>query len=140
MNIGRKIIFPAIFLFTLVYFGDMNHAKAQSISDDIIKAFREGDASLLSKHFNDEVTLNITGVEEEMSLKEAREKMDSFFRSYTVKNFYVKFRGEKSNSNFMIGTLVCSKATYRVNIFLKTSGESNKIHLLRIEEENESSF
>ncbi len=140
MNISRKIILTCIFLFTLGCFVTMDSVKAQGINDDIIKAFREADASLLSVHFNKQITINIEGEEQEMSLEEAKEKLDAFFRSSTVKNFYVKFRGEKRNSNFMIGTLICAEDTYRVNIFLKTSDSGNKIQLLRIEEENESSF
>jgi hypothetical protein len=113
---------------------------SQVKDDDVKKAFENGDAKKLQQHFSERITLNITGTEVEVSAYEATELVEDFFTNHNVKNFRVKFEGEKSHSKFMIATLYTEKATFRVNIFFKKIRGEDKIHNLRIEEENEAEF
>lgn len=139
MNLREKSIYiPLIILFL----GFLN-LKSLSAQDPIVKvkeAFRKGNAEMLEAYFNSTVTVDIGGNERELSATETREKLETFFESHKVKNFSVKFEGEKSSSNFIIGTLYTDSGSFRINIFFRKTGTEALIHLLRIEKENESEF
>jgi len=139
MNLRQILIYLSIFIaFSFITSGvELN---GQNISEDVKKAFETGNANLLSKHLSSKLTLNITEHEEEMTNEQARKELEIFFNVYNVKSFDINFEGEKDNSNFLIGTLTTDIRSFRINIFFKKYPEGKKIHLLRIEKENESEF
>lgn len=138
MNLKVIFIHPAIFL--VVLFLTVSYNAAGQITEDVRKAFETGNAELLGRHFTETVTLNISGEEGEIGKEEAKLKLRAFFSRNTIRQFTVKFEGNKTRSNFMIASLETDTDTYRINVFFKKTDTHSFIHLLRIEKENESSF
>lgn len=138
MNLKEIFINRTVFLAFL--FLSFAWGTSGQIIDDVKKALETGNAELLSRHFNENLTLNIEGNENEMTSEEARQQMRSFFSKNKVTQLVVKFEGEKSRSNFLIATLITEKGFYRINVFFKKTDTDSFIHLLRIEKVNESSF
>ena len=130
------------FAILVVFLLNLNCAvlSGQKISAEILKSFKTGDVELLSRHFNNRVSLNILDKEYDPSQAQAKEIMREFFRNNPPLDFNLKFESIKSDSRFFIGILYTSRGKYRVNIFLRSVDGRDLIHLLRIEREDESAF
>ncbi|MGC9342380.1 MAG: DUF4783 domain-containing protein [Bacteroidales bacterium] len=139
MNLKQKIIHIGLLILTLCIV-NQTVSFSQATDNDVKKAFINANADLLLPHLSEQITLNITGEELEISKSEAASKINDFFDEHKVKNFSVKFEGSKSNSKFMIGTLFTEKGNFRINIFFKKEANKEVIHNLRIEKDNESEF
>ncbi len=137
MNLRVNLIFVG-FLIALLFSLKTDETIAQNTSIEVKKAFQTGNARMLSTHFGDIITLNITGEEVQCSKEEARERIHTFFITKKLSSFEIKFEGKKHNSNFLIGTLYTNSERFRVNIFFKKNNGKNHIHLLRIEKYNGS--
>ncbi|MFW5644857.1 MAG: DUF4783 domain-containing protein [Bacteroidota bacterium] len=139
MNLRKKLIIPTILILSLLSL-TAERITGQTVSAEVKNAFQTANAAKLSNYFGHTLTLNIPGTDIQCSREEAKDKMTVFFNEHKINAFEIKFKGEKDNSNFLIGTLFTNKATYRVNLFFRKSEGKNYIHLLRIDEEHESEF
>ncbi len=139
MNLRKNTILLSILILSLLLF-KASLTFGQTVSEEVKKAFQAANADKLSSHFGNTLTLNIPGTDTQCTREEARDKMNKFFTDHRVKNFEIKFKGGKNNSNFLIGTLYTGKGTYRVNLFFRKSEGKNYIHLLRIDKEHGSEF
>ena len=139
MNLRKNLIYINILILSL-FFLKSSIIAGQTVSEEVKNAFQTASAGKLSSYFGSTVTLNIPGTDSQFTKEDARNEMHKFFTGHRVKNFEIKFKGEKNNSNFIIGTLYTNKGTYRVNIFFKKTEGNNHIHLLRIDKEHGSKF
>lgn len=139
MNLRKNIILLSILILSLLLI-KAPITFGQTVSEEVKKAFQAANADKLSNHFGNTLRINIPGIDTQCTREEARDEMNNFFTDHQVKNFEIKFKGEKNNSNFLIGTLYTGKGTYRVNLFFRKSGGGNYIHLLRIDKEYGSEF
>lgn len=137
MNLRKNLIYINILILSLFF---LKTIAGQTVSEEVNKAFQTASAVKLSSYFGNTITLNIPGTDVQCTKEEARDKMHKFFADHRVKNFEIKFKGEKNNSNFIIGTLYTNNDTYRVNIFFRKTEGNNYIHLLRIDKEHGSEF
>ncbi len=139
MGLQAKIIILPLCL--LVLFSTTYSAGAQHrTSPEIIEGFRRGDCDLLTNHFSETVKLSILNQEYESSPKEATGILRKFFADNRPVDFEIKFESEKKDSKFVVAILSTKNEKYRINLFFRTTGNKDVIHLLRIEKGNEGLF
>ncbi|HAN78530.1 MAG TPA: hypothetical protein DCQ31_12580 [Bacteroidales bacterium] len=105
----------------------------KSISD----AVKTGNSAQLAKHFFDNIEVIISGKENIYSRTQAERILNEFFSKNQPKDFVILHQGGKNASQFAIGRLSTNNGTYRFTMFMKTEGEKQLIHQLRIENEIE---
>lgn len=105
-------------------------------SEAIAQAFKTGNAKELSKYFSSNVELKVFNKEDVYSKTQAEIIVKDFFTKNQPKNYLEVHNGSsKAGAQYIIGQLTTSTGTFRVNYFLKKSGESYLIQELRFEEE-----
>ena len=113
---------------------------AQEIYSEIETAFIKGETELLRDHFDENIKMIVLGESTQANKSEAIKILNQFFQKYPVIKLNKKFEGEKSNSNFIIRTMISKDSSFRITIFFKKIENKLRINLLRIEKENESVF
>ncbi len=122
-----------ILLFTI--FSASAYAQVPN-AEAIANAFKNGNAKELSKHFSADVELKIFNKEDVYSKTQAEIIVKDFFTKNQPKNYIEVHTGSsKAGAQYIIGQLTTSTGTFRVNYFLKKSGEIYLIQELRFEEE-----
>lgn len=111
--------------------------KAQENSSQLTNAFKKGNAQELSPYFGNKVELILLNNSKEYTKQEATEAVKNFFTSHKVSGFTVNHEGKRNESGFIVGTLVTSAGTYRVNCYFKKNGDQFLIHQIRIDKSNE---
>lgn len=139
MNWNNKIVNQLIFLI-IIAFISVSQTNAQDISTQIEKALLKGDIELLRSKFDDKVKLIILGESSQTSKNEAINSLNDFLKNNPALKLQPKFESEKSNSNFIIKTMVSKNGNFRVTVFFVKKETGDFINLLRIEKENESAF
>lgn len=104
------------------------------ISDDVVSAFKDGDAVQLSKFFNS--TIEVTLLEEEsvFSKMQAEQVLRDFFKRNKVKSFQLLHKSNTTrNASYAIGTLYTGKGNYRTYYSINRLASNSYIKELRIE-------
>jgi hypothetical protein len=129
-----------IILFYLLFSAGNPVLNAQQVPAGLVQAFAAGDADALSPFFNQRLQLTLLGVEHRVSRSQAQEIIRDFFRKYPSLGFEIIFKGDKADSNFVIGKLKSKSDSFRVNLFMKKVNDEYLLHLLEIEKDNGSTF
>lgn len=103
---------------------------AQGTIEDINTALRHGSATGLSKYFDNNITLNISGTVNTYSKTQAEMVLKDFFNKNNTKDFQPEHDGNNANTKFVIGTLSTSNGKYRIYYALRT--KDNKYILIEI--------
>jgi antitoxin component YwqK of YwqJK toxin-antitoxin module len=101
--------------------------------DDVIKAIKAGDASQVSKYFDNTVEITIPGKSNSYSKSQAELVLHDFFASNTVKDFEILHKSDDSGSQYCIGNLKTVNGTFRTTIFMKQKGSLEVLQELRFE-------
>lgn len=115
-------------------------AYSQEIPVQLMHGFQTGNADEVSSHFNERFELTILSVDYRVSKTQATEILRDFFKKYPPSTFSILHKGDKKDSNFAVGKLGTRTDIFRVNIFFRKINDSNLIHLLEIEKENDTKF
>lgn len=115
--------------FFVVLFFNITGIMSQETVKVLETAFKKGEARSISKYFNENIDLEINELSDIYKKNEAEIILIKFFSSENVINFDILHKGQKENSEYLIGTLKTSKKNYRVTILLK----DNLIIQLRIQ-------
>lgn len=108
--------------------------QAQEVPDGVVTAFQKSDPQSLERYMHEDVSLLLAGEKNEvMSRAQVVAAMRTFFAANKVKGFDVNHKGKRDESAFLVGTLRTSTGSYRVNCFLKKTGNNYLIHYIRIE-------
>jgi len=108
------------------------------VSTDVIDAIKKGNAQAIANYFNDKIDLKILDKEDVYSKAQAELVLKDFFAKHPVKTFIESHSSAaKSANQFVVGTLTCSNAKYRVSFLLKKINEHFLISQFRIENEND---
>src|SRR5690349_10375637 len=91
--------------------------------DDIVIALKSGNASTLSKYFDNRVDLSLPDKSDNYSRTQAEMIIKDFFSNNGVRNFELKHKGEKAGSNYCVGILQTRGGNYRTTLFLKLKGD-----------------
>ena len=110
-------------------------AKSYALNqpDEIVQAFINGDAKVISGYFNTSVELIFSEKQGVYSKAQAEQMLRTFFsdnsanRKFTYKP--VHSSPNRDNSQYYIGELHTGKGSYRVTIYMK----NQLIHQMRIE-------
>lgn len=106
-------------------------------SNDVVKkataAVQAGDASELSKLFNQTIELEILGEENFYSKSQAELLLKNFFEKQKPLKFVINHQGSKETSSFAIGVLTTKEGKMRISFFMKVEEKQNLIHQFRIE-------
>jgi hypothetical protein len=131
-----RILFPLLLLLLTQACTD-RPASTQGVVDNIKQALKTGNATLLSEHFNNAVSLTLPGYENIYSHQQARMILEDFFRKFPPRDFSIVHQGaSKDGSQYSIGLLKTAKKEFRVYFLLKDNRQKLLIHQLRFEPEN----
>src|SRR5436309_8402731 len=73
--------------------------------DDVITGIRSGNASLVSKYFDNTVEITLPDRSNSYSRSQAELVLKDFFSTAMIRSFEVLRKGDNSGSQFCIGTL-----------------------------------
>ena len=92
--------------------------------EEVVSAMRSGNASQLSKYFDNRVDISLPNKSDNYSRSQAEMILKDFFNSNEVKTFTVKHKGENSDgSQFCIGLLQTRNGNFRTKLYMKQKGD-----------------
>ena len=131
MDVMKKIIIlSTISLFLML------RASGGDITDDIINAFKSGNAATIAKYFNATIELTLHNKEDIYSKTQAERILKDFFSQHPPSKFTLLHQGGKESSKYAIGNLTAGNKNYRITFLLKSMNNKVFIHQLRIEDTN----
>ena len=101
--------------------------------DEVVNAIKSGDASEVSKYFDNTVEITLAGKSNSYSKTKAAQVLHDFFVSNTVKDFEILHKSDNSGSQYCIGNLKTANGTFRTTIFMKQKGSAEVIQSLSFE-------
>lgn len=96
--------------------------------DDVVVALKSGNASHLSKYFDNRVDISLPDKSDNYSRTQAEMIIKEFFNSNGVRTFELKYKSEKTGSNYCLGTLQTRSGNYRTTIFMKQKGDRQYLY------------
>lgn len=119
-----------IFICILVTSGSM---IGQSFIEDISKAFEQGNASAISKHFQNNLHISFDNSQSVYSKSQAEVILKDFFEAEQVKEYKVNLRSFTKNNEklYLISTLQTHKSEFLV--YLAFIYKNNKYSLTEIQ-------
>lgn len=100
---------------------------------DVINGIKAGNASAVSKYFDNTVEITLPGKSNNYSKSQGEAVLRDFFANNAVKSFTVNHQGESGGSKFCIGTLVTGGGTFRTTINLKQKGDKETLQEIKFE-------
>ncbi|MEO6537524.1 MAG: DUF4783 domain-containing protein [Ferruginibacter sp.] len=122
----RVLLFGSICLFMMAF------SVALSISD-IVNALKTGNAAEISRYFDNTVEITLPEKTNSYSKSQGEVILRDFFNNNTVKGFNIIHQGENAGSQYCIGTLVTSTASFRTTIYMKQKGNKQTLQEIRFE-------
>jgi len=101
--------------------------------DEVVNALRTGNASLISKYFDNTVDITLPDKSNSYSRSQAELVLRDFFINNSVKSFNVLHKGDNAGSQYCIGSLSTKSGVYRTTIFMKQKGDKQVVQELRFE-------
>lgn len=101
--------------------------------DDVVVALRSGNASQLSKYFDNRVDISMPDKADNYSRTQAEMILRDFFVSNTVKNFSLRYKSQNAAANYCIGTLQTRGGNYRTILFMKQKGDKQYLQDIRFQ-------
>lgn len=96
--------------------------------DDVVVALKSGNASQLSKYFDNRVDISLPDKTDNYSRTQAEMVIKDFFNNNGVRNFELKYKSEKIGSNYCLGTLQTRSGNYRTTLFMKQKGDKQYLY------------
>ncbi|MEO8567549.1 MAG: DUF4783 domain-containing protein [Ginsengibacter sp.] len=100
---------------------------------EIINAIKSGNASEISKFFDNTVEITFPGKSNSYSKSQAELVLRDFFSKNPAKNFKIIHKSDNEGSQYCIGNLETINGTFRTTIYLRQKGENQVIQELRFE-------
>ncbi len=123
-----KAIFTSLLAVSMVMMSSF--AQPGSI-DEVISAMRSGDASGISKYFDDNVELALPVKSDNYSKAQAQIILKDFFGNNGVKGFELKHKGDSPGGHYCIGTLQTRSGNFRAHVFMKMKGNREVVKEIR---------
>ena len=123
----KTLLFLSAFLIMIFTF-------AQSGIDDVISAMKSGNASGVTKFFDNYVDITMPDKSSNYSKSQGELILKDFFTNNGVKNFAVKHKGNNDNGDYCIGTLETKNGNYRTTVYMRIKGGKQVIQDIRIEQ------
>lgn len=119
--------------FLLVAFVGFSSFTDQNAIDGVISALRAGNATELSKYFDDNVELTLPVKSDSYSKAQAQVIVKDFFTTNGVKGFDLKHKGDSPGGHYCIGTLQTKSGSFRAHVFLKARGSKEVVKEIRFQ-------
>lgn len=100
---------------------------------EIINAIKTGNASGISKFFDNTVEITFPGKSNSYSKSQAELVLRDFFSKNPAKNFQILHKSDNEASQYCIGNLETANGIFRTTIYLKQKGEKQVVQELRFE-------
>jgi len=107
--------------------------SVQSSLEDVINAMKSGNASGLTKYFDNYIDITIADKSNNYSKSQGELVLKDFFSTNEVKGFEVKHKGSNDNGDYCIGTLRTKNGNYRTTVYLRLKGSKQVIQDIRIQ-------
>lgn len=120
-------------LFTVGLFALLSSFTLQSGIDEVIGALKSGNASGVSKYFDNYVDITMPDKSSNYSKSQAELIIKDFFANNGVKNFEVRHKGDNDNGQYCIGTLQTKSGNYRTTVYMRVKGNKQVIKDIRFE-------
>ena len=119
--------------FLLISLTILSSFTVQSDIEHVIIALNTGDASELSKYFDENVELTLPDKGDNYSRAQALIILKDFFSNNGVKSFEVKHKGEQAGGQFCIGTLQTRAGNFRTTVFMKMKAKKQMVKEIRFQ-------
>ena len=103
--------------------------------EDIVVALKAGNATDLSRYFDNRVDLTLPTKSDNYSRTQAEMILRDFFGNSNVRNFEIKCKGESNGSRYCVGTLKTKLGDYRTRLFMKSKGDKQVLQELAFQPE-----
>jgi hypothetical protein len=114
----------------------VSFAVKADVQEDVMNAFRAGNAKTLASYFTPSIELNLPGTEGMFSKAQAEGILKDFFAKNQCKSLSMVHQGtSKDGAKYSIANLQTNTGNFRVYFFLKKEGDSFLVKELRIESE-----
>lgn len=101
--------------------------------DEVVSAIKKGNASQLSKFFDNTIEITVVDKKNTYSKSQAELVLKDFFDNSAVKDFLIIHKGDNSGTQFLTGVLQTKSGEYRTTIYMKQKGNKNLLQELRFE-------
>lgn len=101
--------------------------------DSVLVALKSGNASQLSKYFDNRVDISLPGNADNYSRTQAEMILRDFFRNNSVRTFDLRYKSEHAETNYCIGTLQTNGGNFRTTLFMKQKGDKQYLQDLRFQ-------
>lgn len=101
--------------------------------DEVESAIKNGNASQLSKYFDNTIEITLTDKSNTYSKSQAELVLKDFFNNNVVRGFEIVHKGNNAGTQFIIGTLETKNGEYRTTIYMKQKGDKQLLQELRFE-------
>ena len=103
--------------------------------EEVITAMKAGNSTDIARFFDNTLEINTPDKSNSYSKSQGELVLRDFFTTNVVKSFIVNHKGENSNSQFCIGTLVTKNGTYRTTIYIKLKGDKQLLQTITFEKQ-----
>lgn len=105
----------------------------QDIFTELSNNFKVGNVKEIAKYFATTIDVTLPASEDQYSKAQAEIVLKNFFDSHSAAGFTLEHQGASNNGKYMVGSLVTSKGTFKVYVFVKEIGGKKSISELKIE-------
>ena len=102
-------------------------------AQDIISAFKNGNATEIAAFFDTSVEITIGEKSSANNKSKGEELLRNFFKETGVKNFEVIHKSGSASAQYYIGNLSTNAGVYRTTIFLKQKNNKSLVQEIRFE-------
>lgn len=107
---------------------------AQGGIDEVISAMKSGNASGITKYFDNYIDIVMPDKGSNYSKSQGEIILKDFFSNNGVKNFEVRHKGNNDNGDYCIGTLHTKNGNYRATVYMRVKNNKQVIQDIRIEQ------
>ena len=107
---------------------------AQGGIDEVISAIKSGNATGVTKYFDNYVDISMPDKSSNYSKSQGEVILKDFFTNNGIKNFDVKFKGNNDNGDYCIGTIQTKNGSYRATVYMRVKGGKQVIQDIRIQQ------
>ena len=114
-------------ILTFLLITGMNSFTWTNNVNDVVSALKVGDASRMSKYFDNLVDISVNDRSHSYSRSQAELVMRDFFNSNDVTNFQVVYKSAGTDVEYCMGKLTTRHGEFRTSFSLKNRGDRKLI-------------
>ena len=124
-------------LTTALLSGLLAFAPVTANVNDVVSALKVGDASRMSKYFDNLVEISLNDRSHSYSRSQAEMVMRDFFTNNDVTDFEVVYKSNVPDGEYCMGKLTTRHGGFRTTFSLKTRGDRKLIQEISFEDVDE---